>query len=114
MKARMFGSMALVALAACPSEGPPTTRDSSTPTPPAAAAPSGAPAVTQAAVGATAGTTPPAPKAASAQAAQADSGTSTFDSDKADAPPSGFSFGRTGSGAQGKWVIKADADAPSK
>jgi hypothetical protein len=39
--------------------------------------------------------------------------TLTFDSDKADAKPAGFSFGRTGKGREGKWVIKAVDDAPS-
>jgi len=28
-------------------------------------------------------------------------------------PPAGFSFGRTGRGAPGRWVIKAEKDAPS-
>jgi hypothetical protein len=37
-----------------------------------------------------------------------------FDSDKPDAPPAGFSFGRTGSGNPGRWVVKAEPDAPSK
>jgi hypothetical protein len=38
----------------------------------------------------------------------------SFDSDKTDAPPAGFSFGRTGSGREGRWVVVAAADAPSK
>jgi hypothetical protein len=37
-----------------------------------------------------------------------------FDADKPDTPPSGFSFGRTGRGKLGRWVVEADADAPSK
>jgi len=37
-----------------------------------------------------------------------------FDGDKPDAPPTGFSFGRTGQGAPGKWLVKAVPDAPSK
>jgi hypothetical protein len=37
----------------------------------------------------------------------------TFDQDVADAAPAGFYFGRTGSGAFGKWVVRADASAPS-
>jgi hypothetical protein len=36
-----------------------------------------------------------------------------FDSDKADAPPTGFSFARTGEGAFGRWLVKAVPDAPS-
>jgi hypothetical protein len=37
-----------------------------------------------------------------------------FDSDRADAPPAGFSFDRTGSGAMGRWQVRGSADAPSK
>ncbi len=37
----------------------------------------------------------------------------SFDADKVDAAPAGFSFGRTGSGAQGHWVVVADKSAPS-
>src|SRR5262249_18761424 len=37
----------------------------------------------------------------------------SFDADKPDAPPSGFTFGRTGQGAEGKWLVKAVPDAPS-
>jgi hypothetical protein len=39
----------------------------------------------------------------------------TFDFDDAapDAPPKGFSFGRTGSGTPGKWVVRKEKDAPS-
>jgi hypothetical protein len=36
-----------------------------------------------------------------------------FDADKAGDPPQGFSFGRTGKGAPGKWVVQASDDAPS-
>lgn len=36
-----------------------------------------------------------------------------FDADKVGAPPSGFEFARTGRGAEGKWVVRADKDAPS-
>ncbi len=37
-----------------------------------------------------------------------------FDSDPAGRPPSGFSFGRTGQGVEGQWVVRAENDAPSK
>lgn len=37
----------------------------------------------------------------------------SFDADRALAPPSGFSFGLTGSGARGRFEVKADASAPS-
>src|SRR5947209_19031389 len=37
----------------------------------------------------------------------------TFDSSSVGQPPVGFSFGRTGSGRPGRWVVRAAADAPS-
>jgi len=37
----------------------------------------------------------------------------SFDTDKPDKPPTGFGFGRTGSGRTGKWVVLAAKDAPS-
>ncbi len=37
-----------------------------------------------------------------------------FDSDAVGKPPAGFSFGRTGKGAEGQWIVRAEADAPSK
>jgi hypothetical protein len=37
----------------------------------------------------------------------------SFDADKPDKPPTGFSFGRTGGGKDGKWVVLAAKDAPS-
>jgi len=36
-----------------------------------------------------------------------------FDADRSGVAPSGFSFGRTGGGAQGNWIVKAEPDAPS-
>jgi hypothetical protein len=36
-----------------------------------------------------------------------------FDADTIDAVPAGFAFGRTGSGRAGRWVVRADATAPS-
>src|SRR5258708_951823 len=39
--------------------------------------------------------------------------TFNFDSDQAGAAPRGFEFGRTGDGRPGKWVVKAETDAPS-
>ena len=36
-----------------------------------------------------------------------------FDSDKPGDPPQGFSFGRTGKGPPGKWLVQAADDAPS-
>jgi hypothetical protein len=37
----------------------------------------------------------------------------TFDADKADKAPAGFTFGGTGGGKEGKWVVLAVKDAPS-
>jgi hypothetical protein len=39
--------------------------------------------------------------------------TFSFDADVVDQAPKGFQLGRTGGGAQGKWVVKAETDAPS-
>ena len=36
-----------------------------------------------------------------------------FQDDKADAPPAGFTFGRTGGGKMGKWVVRVDPSAPA-
>jgi hypothetical protein len=38
----------------------------------------------------------------------------TFDTDREGSAAAGFSFGRTGSGAMGRWVVRAEADAPSR
>jgi len=37
----------------------------------------------------------------------------SFDSDKPETPPAGFAFGRTGGGREGRWVVRAEKDAPS-
>jgi hypothetical protein len=39
--------------------------------------------------------------------------TLNFDADAVGKSPQGFEFGRTGGGAQGKWVVQSVADAPS-
>ncbi len=60
--------------------------------------------------------TPPSPApSASAEVSRPGGGVNkwTFDTERADAPPSGFSFGRTGSGKPGQWVVRAAADAQS-
>jgi len=51
--------------------------------------------------------------ATAASAQEKGSVTFNFDADAADQAPKGFQFGRTGGGAQGKWVVKAEKDAPS-
>ena len=42
-----------------------------------------------------------------------DTKTWNFQSDAMNAAPAGFSFGRTGSGREGKWVVVRDSTAPS-
>jgi len=77
-------------------------------TPPASTTPVASetrPAVPSAAV--------PVPPEHSAKAAAAPARTRTFDNDAVNAPPAGFSFGRTGSGPLGRWVIRAETGAPS-
>src|SRR5882672_10419424 len=56
----------------------------------------------------------PAP-AASAKVSRPSDGAGkwTFDAERADGSPSGFSFGKTGSGKPGRWVVHSAADAPS-
>ena len=51
-------------------------------------------------------------QAAPGSGAQA-STTWTFDSDTAGRAPSGFAFARTGRGRMGRWVVRAEPDAPS-
>jgi hypothetical protein len=36
----------------------------------------------------------------------------TFDDDAVGSPPSGWEFARTGQGAEGKWVVRADKEKP--
>ncbi len=40
-------------------------------------------------------------------------GTWDFQRDTVSSPPAGFSFGRTGQGREGKWVVLTDASAPA-
>jgi hypothetical protein len=37
----------------------------------------------------------------------------SFDADEVDAAPAGFVFGQTGDGPPGRWVVRAEPDAPS-
>jgi hypothetical protein len=37
----------------------------------------------------------------------------SFDDEAAGGPPPGFSFGRTGSGRPGRWIVQADSTSPS-
>jgi hypothetical protein len=45
--------------------------------------------------------------------AQGTTKTWNFQDDKVDAPPAGFSFGRTGDGKVGRWVVRVDPSAPA-
>jgi DNA-binding beta-propeller fold protein YncE len=53
----------------------------------------------------------PAPSPSASGSATAH--TWSFEGDSPGGPPSGFSFGRTGQGREGKWLVRAGADAPS-
>jgi hypothetical protein len=46
-------------------------------------------------------------------AAQESAKTWDFQGDKVDEPPAGFTFGKTGGGRPGKWVVRADPSAPA-
>jgi hypothetical protein len=50
------------------------------------------------------------PSIASAQQPAAGAKTLTFDNDPVGSQPAGFEFARTGQGAEGKWVVRADKD----
>jgi hypothetical protein len=98
-----------ILLAGC-KESSPTPADTAPPVASAttAAAPATTPVETSsAASGASTAATP-------AAAPSAVPGTWSFDTDRVDAPPLGFSFGRTGSGKEGRWTVIAAADAPSR
>src|SRR5258706_8987929 len=57
---------------------------------------------------------PPAPTpSATTDSKPSTPGKYSFDADGAEGPPTGFAFGRTGSGKPGRWVVRAVADAPS-
>ena len=73
-------------------------------------APTGEPPSRAASVATAAPAPAPASATASATAAKLAWG---FDSDGAGSAPLHFSFGRTGSGRPGRWLIQAEADAPS-
>jgi hypothetical protein len=51
--------------------------------------------------------------AAIAMADEKSAVTFNFDADKPGEPPKGFEFARTGQGAEGKWVVRADKNSPS-
>jgi hypothetical protein len=102
----------VLVVAGCKETSPPIADTSppvasATPAPPAAAAASSA-TPTAAAAPVARSNAPSTPSVA-----EPSSGRWNFDSDK-EGPPSGFSFGRTGQGKEGRWTVIAAADAPSK
>jgi hypothetical protein len=50
---------------------------------------------------------------AGATGAASSSSSFDFDADREGGPPAGFSFARTGGGAPGRWVVRAESNAPS-
>jgi hypothetical protein len=62
----------------------------------------------------TASAAAPTPTGGSAAGAPAGARTFQFDDTPVGAPPAAFVFGRSGSGALGRWIVRAEADAPSK
>lgn len=102
--ARIGSLVFSVGLAACQSGEP--TKPAETPTAPVAT--STPAASTDAARPASPTAVPVAPSAPSVSTPAI-----TFDADMSGAAPSGFKFGRTGTGAAGRWVVRAEADAPS-
>lgn len=54
-----------------------------------------------------------APEPTASAASTGTTRTWSFDVDKAGGPPDGFSFGRTGSGKPGSWILKPEPGAPS-
>lgn len=101
MRIHTFIALACLAAASCrDGQRPAPTIVGSSAT--AAREPAAAPTSTNAALSAT--VTPPGDSRR----------TWSFDGDRDGAPPSGFSFGRTGSGALGRWVVRVEPDAPSR
>jgi hypothetical protein len=103
----------LTLLANCKQGGAPavesSTSQAAVAAPPAATTPTASTANAPPTLGAPAATTSESPgPSANSQ------GPWSFDADKAGAPPSGFKFGRTGHGREGRWVVIAAPDAPSK
>jgi hypothetical protein len=58
-------------------------------------------------------TAPTPPPSAEPSRSSGGAGKWTFDTDRTDGPPIGFSFGKTGSGKSGQWVVRGAPDAPS-
>jgi hypothetical protein len=48
-----------------------------------------------------------------ASSGNAEARTFRFDADTSGSPPAGFTFGRTGQGRDGRWLVVTEADAPS-
>src|SRR2546423_645165 len=96
-------AMFVILLAGCPSR--------QTPAPPPAASTVESKLATAQAPSPSAG--PAASVGATEGPSASGAGKWNFDSDAPGAPPSGFSFGKTGSGKPGQWVVRTAPDAPS-
>jgi hypothetical protein len=107
MKLRALCLIAPLALAAC-RDKPPAGGAAA----PASAAATTASAAASATPAASASAVPSAAPTATEAPAAGPTRTWSFDKDKADAPPAGFDFFKTG-GKAGKWLVKADPGAPS-
>ena len=106
----------MVAIAGCKESQPPAGETSAPVSPAPTMAASGAPSATNATVPQSPGTPTAIPSVTQLAAPPAGdlAGLWNFDSDKSDVPPSGFSFGRTGQGKEGRWLVVVASEAPSK
>jgi hypothetical protein len=107
--ARILSLVVLVVASGChTSAAPPSasTAPNASSTQTLAPAPVTSPPAMPAAASATPSAAGPAPVAPGRTAL-------AFDADTVDSAPTGFSFGRTGSGALGRWRVQADKTAPS-
>jgi hypothetical protein len=102
--------LTLLALGACRAEPSPASAPPEPPSPARTIEPPSANVVSTTSV-----TAPPAgpDTRAANEAPSARRVVENFDNDKADAPPRGLSFARTGKGEPGLWIVKAEAGAPS-
>jgi hypothetical protein len=108
MKRILVTSLIVVGLNGCrPQESNPT------PAPGGPASTGAAPVTPVAPAASVAPTAPGASVAPVASVAATTARVWTFDADKAGEAPAGFAFGRTGVGREGKWVVRAEASAPS-
>lgn len=109
--ALLASMLVMTALLGCKSQNKSKDDDDDDDERPKAGATAAAPAATTGA-GAVSGVAGPSARSNASPAAQS-AVTWSFDAANAGSPPPGFSFGRTGSGRTGRWVVRAAPDAPS-